>query len=95
IPDNIIFTPQGPNHNNKHEIQLIRTIYPNISSGNFAPQDIRLTAILTTLNKDVNHMNDFATTLFPGEATEYLGLTRLQIQIPTGSPTILQSISAL
>ncbi|KAF9302340.1 hypothetical protein BGZ91_009356, partial [Linnemannia elongata] len=34
IPDNILFTPHGPNHNNEHEIQLIRTIHPNISNGN-------------------------------------------------------------
>jgi len=73
IPDHILFTPHGANLNDEHEIQLIRTIYPNISNGNFAPQDIKRTAILTTLNKDANHMNDLATTLFPGEATEYLG----------------------
>ncbi|KAG9070415.1 hypothetical protein KI688_009752 [Linnemannia hyalina] len=60
IPDDILFTPHGPNLNNEHEIQLIRTIYPNISIGNFAPHDIKRTAILTTLNKDVNYMNNLS-----------------------------------
>jgi hypothetical protein len=78
ITDHILFTPHGRNLNNEHEIQLIPTIYPNISNGNFAPQDIKRTAILTTLHKDVNHMNDLATTLFPGEATEYLGQDSVQ-----------------
>ncbi|KAF9294407.1 hypothetical protein BGZ91_010303, partial [Linnemannia elongata] len=52
MPDNILFTPHGDNHNNGHEIQLIRTMHPNISNGNFTPQDIKRTAIFTTLNKD-------------------------------------------
>lgn len=45
IPDHILFTTHGPNNNNEHEIQLIRTIYPNISNGNFTHEDIKRTAI--------------------------------------------------
>ncbi|KAI9235470.1 MAG: hypothetical protein BYD32DRAFT_463433 [Podila humilis] len=75
IPDHIHFTPHEPNLNSDHEIQLICTMYPNISKGNFTPRDIKRTAILPTLNKDVNHMNDLATTLFPGEQQSTMAKT--------------------
>ena len=73
IPDHILFTPHGSNLNHEHEIQLIHTVYSNISNGSFASQNIKCTAVLTTVNKNVNHINDLAAILFPGEATEYLG----------------------
>jgi hypothetical protein len=73
IPDNLLFSPNGPNIDYDHEKQLIQAIYPNISNGRFSPLDVLGTAILTTLNKDVDLMNSLATLLFPGEAKEYLG----------------------
>lgn len=35
IPNYVLFTPNGLNLNNEHEIQLTRSIYPIISSGSF------------------------------------------------------------
>jgi hypothetical protein len=75
IPDAYIFHPTNPSETNTPAKQLIKEIYHDLRATQLQPNFLIERAILTTLNEDVNKLNDIATDMLPGDpARTYLGL---------------------
>jgi len=91
IPDDILFTPLGEPINDSHEKQLIRKVYPDITKVQLSPEILRDSAILTTLNADIDKLNHLATAMLPGEPPT---LFRSQDSIVDGDLTAAAAAAA-
>ncbi|KAF9099841.1 hypothetical protein BGX23_011441 [Mortierella sp. AD031] len=64
---------EGSSLHHAHEKQLIRSIYPNISTGRLDPRDFIDRAFLTILHEDVDLLNSLAIDMLPtADSIEYL-----------------------
>ena len=54
------------------ELELIKTIYPDIQTNAYNIEFMSNRAILAAKNTDVDKINELASNYFPGESREYL-----------------------
>jgi hypothetical protein len=86
IPDEYIFSlPKTMRSNKSPEECLIEEVYPNIRDDELAPEILQHRAILTSLNKNVDRVNEMATEmLFGGPPKCYKGINTPRNDRATG-----------